>query len=192
MDTDQLILGPGVVCLGFFDGVHLGHQAILSTAKAISQQEGLVFCVHTYITMPSRVLSPGREVMELTSYEEKVALLEAMGVQLLSVSHFDEGFMKMAGDQFIALLKERLKARHIVVGYDHRFGYHGDTDAKKLIAVCRDKSLGVTVVDAVRTQHGEAVSSTAIRMALAKGDIPLAEQMLGRPVSTRMKNLSVS
>ena len=182
---------PSVVCLGFFDGVHLGHQAILHAAKAVSEQESLVFCVHTYDAMPSRVLTPDREVAELTPYEEKAALLKEMGVQLLAVSKFDEALMRLSGQAFLFMLKERLNATHIVAGYDHRFGCHGDTDADKLVALCREMGMGVTVVDAVRTPQGAAISSTAIRNALANGDIPLVEQMLGRPVSPRMRSLFV-
>ncbi len=180
---------PSVVCLGFFDGVHLGHQAILGAAKAISQQKNLTFCVHTYDTMPARVLSPGRAVAELTPFEEKAALLEAQRAEVLAVSHFDQALMEMSGADFLDMLAAKLKARHLVAGYDHRFGHHGDTDAGKLTALCHQKGIGITIVEPVRTPDGKAISSTAIRAALAACDFAQAERMLGRPVSTRMQQL---
>lgn len=190
LDSPRADHKPSVVCLGFFDGVHVGHQAILNAARAIRARDHLVFCVHTYASVPAGVLCPGADIVELTPLDEKAALLEGMGVELLAISRFDKDLMAMPGAAFVRLLADRLNVRHMVAGFDHRFGYRADTDARRLVELCAPLGIQVTVVDPVRTADGEAVSSTAIRAALAAGDVRRAEQMLGRPLSARMRGLT--
>ncbi|MGI6670381.1 MAG: hypothetical protein ACOX58_02170 [Christensenellales bacterium] len=192
LGSEQPVHKPSVVCLGFFDGIHLGHQAILDAARAIHMREGLVFCVHTYDQMPARVLFPDKEFLELTPFEEKSALFKALGVELLAVSHFDDALRHMTGEAFVQMLVERLQVRHIVAGYDHRFGYRGDTDAKRLTQLCHQQGIGITIVPPVSLSGGQAISSTAIRAALAQGNIRQAEAMLGRPISVYMRSLAGS
>ena len=193
MDTNQLTLGPGVVCLGFFDGVHLGHRAIIDEGKQKAAQLCLPLYVHTYDLPPMNLIKHAGAVKELSPLPQKAALLEEAGVDVVAVSRFDERLMRMDGSQFFYdILIGRLHARHLVIGYNHRFGYKGSTDAKALEALCERSGIGLSVVSAVSLPDGRAISSSAIRNALTRGDTALAQRMLGRPVTQAMKDIFFS
>ena len=193
LDTDKLILGPGVVCLGFFDGVHLGHRAIIDQGKQKAAQLCLPLYVHTYDLPPMNLIKHAGAVKELSPLPQKAALLEEAGVDVVAVSRFDERLMRMDGCQFFYdILIGRLHARHLVIGYNHRFGYKGSTDAKALEALCERSGIGLSVVSAVSLPDGRAISSSAIRNALTRGDTALAQRMLGRPVTQAMKDIFFS
>ena len=193
LDTDQLTLGPGVVCLGFFDGVHLGHRAIIDQGKQKAAELGLPLYVHTYDIPPMNLVKHADAVKELSPLPQKAALLEEAGVDVVAVSRFDDRLMRMDGSHFFSdILLERLHARHLVIGFDHRFGYKGSTDAKALGALCARSGIGLSVVGAVTLPDGRAISSSAIRKALTRGDTALAQRMLGRPVTQAMKDIFFS
>lgn len=189
LDQLRAPIGPSVVCLGFFDGVHLGHRAIVETGLDIAHKLELPLYVHTYDRPPASLIRKGATTCELTSICEKDRLLADMGVDLLVVSRFDEVLMHMQGDAFVRqVLIQNLRARHLVVGFDHRFGYRGSTGTEELADLCKSLGLGLSVVPAVKTADSQVISSTAIREALSKGDWQAAEQMLGRPPDEYMKN----
>ncbi|MDR0928767.1 MAG: FAD synthetase family protein [Oscillospiraceae bacterium] len=173
--------GDTVVCLGFFDGVHLGHAQLIARARALAEAEGRLLCVHTFAEMPARVLSPGVQIRELTPLPQKAALLEALGVDLLAISPFDEGMRRMRAEAFFRdILMEALRARHIVCGFHHRFGERGEADTERLSALCAANGLGLDVIAPVTLPDGELVSSSAIRQLLDAGDLARARAMLGR------------
>lgn len=174
---------PSVVCIGFFDGVHIGHARLVETAVMIARDEGLVPVVHTFDVMPARLLHPEACPEELTPLPEKARLLETLGAEIVAVSAFAEAMRRPGAEFFEQVLVGKLRARHIVAGFDHRFGYRGDTDVKALGALCANACVGLSVVEAVRLGSGELVSSTAIREKLARGEIAAAEAMLGRSVA---------
>jgi len=172
-----------VVCLGFFDGVHIGHMRLIDKAKEIARMEKLLICVHTFVQTPQLVLRPERPVIVLTSLAEKEALLAEAGADLLAVSHFTENLMHMrAKDFFNSVLLKKLWARHVVVGFDHRFGYQGEMDAKGLLKLCEEAGVGLSVMEPVTLPDGSLVSSSAIRLSLQKGEWEKAEAMLGRKI----------
>lgn len=176
-----------VVCLGFFDGVHLGHQHIVHTGREVADKLNIYLCVHTYDIPPLQLIRQGQGLLELTPFEEKCRLLEREGADIVAVSHFDEQMMHMSGAAFFhEVLLGKLKARHLVAGFDHRFGFHGDTDASVLGELCEAAGIGLSVLAPVKVGEGLVVSSTAIRHAIGRGDRKLAEQMLGRPLSPRL------
>lgn len=182
--------GPSVVCLGYFDGVHAGHQALLALGAEIAARQSLLSCAHTYDLPPISLLKPQHACLELTAFEEKCELLERYGAQVVAVSRFDERLLRLPGEVFVdEVLIGRMQARHLVVGFDHRFGYQGDTDVDKLARLCAQKGLALSVVPPVRTADGRTVSSSAIRAALKAGHWGIAEEMLGRPVTERMRSL---
>ncbi|MDL2319232.1 hypothetical protein LJC74_09225 [Eubacteriales bacterium OttesenSCG-928-A19] len=170
-----------VVCLGFFDGVHIGHRELIERAVSIGAHNRLKVCVHTFDTMPVRVINPDADVLELTPLAEKALLLEALGVDILAVSAFDGEVMHMRAKAFFHdILLEKLSARHIVAGFHHRFGYRGEGDVAMLADMCSQAGIGLDVVQPVTLPGGELISSTAIRQAIRAGDIARAERMLGR------------
>lgn len=188
LDAVESRFVPSVVCLGFFDGVHLGHLRIMDAGARAASRLGLPLCVHTYDIPPLRLVKQSAELLELTSLQEKARLLQQAGASVVAVSRFDEQLMHMTGEAFFRdILIGRLKARHLVAGEDHRFGHHGDTDAGRLRALCEQAGIGLSLLPPVRTQEGITISSTAIRQALQRGDRQAAEAMLGRPLSKTME-----
>lgn len=173
---------PAVVCLGFFDGVHRGHAALIAAGKEIARRKELPLRVHTFNAMPGLKGAP------LTDLPERKALLLAAGADEVAVSPFDEAMRRMPGDEFFRrVVLSQLNARHVVCGDDHRFGYKGGWGVTELEAMCRQSGIGLTVVPQILLENGLRISSSAIRAALQKGDFALAEAMLGRPVSGKMK-----
>ncbi len=175
---------PSVVCLGFFDGVHRGHLSLLRAAASVAREKGLTVCAHTFDR------APGEKDFALTTLEEREALLRAAGADRVAVSAFDDEMRRMRGDDFFRLIVlDRLNARHVVCGDDHRFGYRGGWGVKELEALCRENGVGLTVCPPVSLPDGTRVSSTAIRKAISVGNAALAEEMLGRPLSAGLAQI---
>ena len=173
-----------VVCLGFFDGVHRGHLSLLRAAEEIARERGLIVCAHTFDR------APGEKDFALTTLEERESLLKAAGADRVAVSAFDEDMRHMGGDDFFRrIVLEKLNARHVVCGDDHRFGYRGGWGVKELKALCENAGIGLTVVPPVSLADGTRVSSTAIRKAILAGDAHLAEEMLDRPLSPALRQM---
>lgn len=173
---------PSVVCLGFFDGVHRGHLALLEAARKTADEKGWIVCAHTFDRAPV-----GKD-FALTTLEEREKLLRAAGADAVAVSPFDDAMRHMPGDEFFRrVVLEKLNARCVVCGDDHRFGYRGGWGAKELAILCREAGVGLTVVPPVELPDGTRISSTAIRRALLEGDWALAESMLGRAVPEELR-----
>lgn len=172
---------PTVVCLGFFDGVHIGHAQLIERAVAIGKENRLKVCAHTFARMPARVLTPQVEVQELTPLPRKAALMGALGVDIVAVSDFAQTMNMRAQDFFAEILVTKLRAQYIVCGFHHRFGHRGEGDVALLTRLCAAAGIGLEVIAPVTLEDGELVSSTSIREALRAGDMARAERMLGRP-----------
>lgn len=170
-----------VVCLGLFDGVHIGHRMLIERAISIGKRDRLKVCVHTFDTMPARVISPEADILELTPLEEKAELLSMLGVDIMAVSAFDGAVRHMRAKAFFEeILVEKLCARHVVAGFHHRFGYRGEGDTALLAELCAEAGIGLDIIQPVTLPEGELISSTAIRQAIREGDIARAKRMLGR------------
>ena len=173
---------PAAVCLGFFDGVHRGHLALITAAREAARREQLQVCVHTFDH------APGNKGFELTDLAQREKLLLAAGADRVAVSAFDDAMRTMSGpDFFRSIVLEKLNARHVVCGDDHRFGFKGAWGVEDLKVMCREAGVGLTVVPPVVLPDGQRISSTAIRKALAEGNWALAEEMLGRTLSPEAK-----
>lgn len=176
---------PSVVCLGFFDGVHKGHLSLLRAAADIARDKGLIVCAHTFDR------APGEKDFALTTLSERETLLKAAGADRVAVSAFNEDMRRMSGDDFFrGIVLGSLNASHVVCGDDHRFGYRGGWGVKELETLCREAGVGLTVCPPVALLDGTRVSSTAIRKAILAGDAALAEEMLGRPLSPKLRELT--
>ncbi|HOQ62755.1 MAG TPA: FAD synthetase family protein [Clostridia bacterium] len=183
------VLTSSVVCLGVFDGVHIGHKALIDRAMDIAQQEGLTAVVHTYDRLPGTLISPHQRHIELTPFADKIDLLQALGIRHVAISTFDESLQHMRGvDFFNKVLRMQLKSKHLVAGFNHRFGYRGDTDVSSLKKLCEQSGISLSVIPPVRTAQGHLVSSSAVRTALLQGDEVLAGEMLGRPVDQTLRS----
>lgn len=194
LDVNHDCFKPGVVCLGFFDGVHLGHRAIIREGKTQAEKLNVPLYIHTYDIPPLSLIKQGRVIKEISPLDEKASMLMRAGADIVAVSRFDDILMHMSGeDFFLKVLLGQLKAKHLVIGSDHRFGYKGKTKAEDLKNLCRVNDIGLSIVPAVRLNNGKQISSTAIREALSAGDIESAEMMLGWQISeTQMKRFRYS
>lgn len=171
-----------VATIGNFDGVHLGHQAILTQLSRQAARLRLPRLVITFEPQPQEFFaSPTAPPARLMRLREKLVALDGLGIERMLCLKFDHGLAAMPAEVFIEqLLVDRLGIRYLVVGDDFRFGYRRLGDFALLVKA--GQRHGFEVADtASHLLDGERVSSTRIRQALAQGDLELATRLLGRP-----------
>jgi riboflavin kinase/FMN adenylyltransferase len=172
--------GPLFLAIGVFDGVHRGHQAVISTSADHAQMENGTPVVVTFDPHPMKVLRPEKAPHLLTATQHKIALIRELGVRHLLVIHFDKQFAATEPEDFVEQLARHSKPlREICVGHEWSFGKNrrGSLDLlKKLGARLGFSVVGIPPV----TINGTVVSSTAIRQAIQAGDLAKAATMLGR------------
>ncbi len=174
---------PVALTIGNFDGVHLGHQAMLMRLTQAARSCGIPSCVMTFEPHPREFFAPDKAPTRLTSLREKLELLESAGVERVQICRFNFDFAKTPPEDFIAhILHRGLAARWILVGDDFRFGARRAGDfvmLKQAEARCGFEVHAMTSV----TIDGVRVSSSAVRDALITGDMLRAQRLLGRPYS---------
>jgi riboflavin kinase/FMN adenylyltransferase len=176
-------LPPVALTVGNFDGVHRGHQAMLERLFGEARERRLMSCVLTFEPHPREFFSPLAAPTRLTSLREKCELLAARGLERVHVQRFTPDFAALLPETFVEqTLARRLNARWLLVGEDFRFGAKraGDLPALKRLAARQGFEVAVMPVVA---HAGTRVSSSAVRAALAAGDLASAEALLGRPYS---------
>ena len=177
--------GPSAVALGAFDGIHLGHRAILGTAVAQARQGKLSALACTFDRHPMEVLQPDRAPLPITTLDERLELIAGTGIDTTVVIPFTPAVAGIEPKAFVQdVLVGTLKAREIVVGFNHRFGRGARGDAQLLEALATPLGFRAHIVSALMVD-GVAVSSSEIRSALQRGDLPAAARLLGRPYSIR-------
>lgn len=173
-----------VVTSGTFDGVHLGHQKILSRLHEISLQHGGETVVLTFWPHPRMVVSDDSQSLQLLStIDEKIELFEQQGIDHLVIIPFTRGFSELTSREFIQqILVDKIGCKRLVIGYDHRFGKNREGSFEFLKDNC--SSFGFEVEEIPRQDIEDlAISSTRIRKALETGHIEDANELLGRPYS---------
>jgi len=166
-----------IFALGFFDGVHLGHQALLTACRALAIEYGCKAGAVTFSQHPDTLVL-GSTPKLINTINDRKQLLSDMGAETIITLPFDKALMVMPWQRFISLLRNEYGAVGFVCGADFRFGHKGSGDAEKLAAFCREKSLTCAVV-ADQTVDGVRVSSTHIRSLLEQGDMEAADRFLG-------------
>ncbi len=177
-------LKNAVVTSGTFDGVHLGHQKILSRLKEIATRTGGETVVLTFWPHPRLVLYPDdRSLKVLNTFEEKADLLKEQGIMHLVRIPFTREFSSLTSVQFItSILVDTIGTKTLVIGYDHRFGKNREGSFEELRL--NGPAYGFTVEEIPRQDVDHiTVSSTKIRKALESGEVDLANHLLGRPYS---------
>jgi riboflavin kinase / FMN adenylyltransferase len=173
-------LRGGAVAIGNFDGVHRGHQALLARTLADAEDLGVPSVVLTFEPNPRTFFRPGEPVFRLTPPPARARLLTALGLDGLAVAHFDAALAGLSPSAFIeTVLVERLGASTVTVGEDFRFGARRAGTTADLVAAGGDFGFTVDVVGPVMDGTGPRFSSSAIRAALAEGDITAANHGLG-------------
>lgn len=173
---------PCVLCLGYFDGVHIGHQALLKAAREAAKPNGWKVIAHTFSVSPKEVIT-GKRDLWLTGKDERCAWLKNFGADDVLCTDFNEEIMLMSGEEYLDnVLMKLADIRHIVAGEDHRFGYLGKTGKDELRLYCIRRGIGLSIVEQVVTQNGEKVSSSGIRAAIAAGNCERARELLGHDI----------
>ena len=169
-----------VMAVGFFDGVHIGHAALLERAKQRALETGARPAVLSFDTHPDDLVFH-QAVKLIGDPENRRDLIErCFGIEEVFFLRFDNDLMNMSWEQFISFSAEKFNIRCYVVGYDFTFGKDGEGTAEKLKLYCQQNGLGCEVIDAVRLD-GEVVSSTLIRSMIEQGNIQQANRFLGHP-----------
>lgn len=174
---------PVALTIGNFDGVHLGHQAMLARLTQAARALALPAAVMTFEPNPREFFTPEQAPARLTSLREKLELFAAHGVDRVYLCRFNRAFSQVSADDFIERILHRgLQARWILVGDDFRFGAERAGDFSLLTAASAKCGFQIEAMHSVMAA-GLRVSSTAVREALAAGNLELAQTLLGRPYS---------
>ena len=185
--SDSLVFeAPTVVTLGTFDGLHLGHQRIISDVVDETRKRGAESVVVTFDRHPAVLLRPENVPYFLTSFEDKVSLIADCGVDHLLVIPFDQKESERSAEDFVReILIEKLSTELLIVGHDVHFGNGREGNFAFLEQIAEVLDFEIRKVDPVMRSKddSEAISSTSIRRALRGGEVESATQMLGRPYS---------
>jgi riboflavin kinase / FMN adenylyltransferase len=169
-----------VATVGFFDGVHLGHRAVLQRAVGVATERALPSVAVTFDRHPREVISPETAPKLLTTMERKAALIEELGLDVLVTLPFTPEFSRWSADEFLArVIRDGLAAAHVVIGANFTFGHSAAGSLRTLVE--RGPGYGFTAEGVpLVTVDGRAVSSSSIRDALAAGDLEWPARALGR------------
>jgi riboflavin kinase/FMN adenylyltransferase len=177
--ADYKRIKDSVVTIGTFDGVHIGHQKIISRLVDIAKTNDLQALVLTFFPHPRMVVQKDSDIKLINTIDEKAAQLQELGVDHLVVKEFTTSFSRLTALEYVRdVLVNKLKVKHIIVGYDHHFGRNRTATIDDLIEFGKFYDFEVTQIDA--QEIGDvAVSSTKIRIALNEGKMKIANQFLG-------------
>jgi len=174
---------PHAVTIGNFDGLHLGHQAMLARLQDVARTRGLPSCVLSFEPHPREFFAPAQAPARLSSLREKAECLQQLGIDRLHVFRFDRAFSALTAEAFIEqVLGRTLQARYVLVGDDFRYGAKRAGDFALLKQVGETLGFDAEFLPTVEVA-GERASSTAVRNALAAGQLEHAARLLSRPYS---------
>jgi len=173
---------PVALTVGNFDGVHLGHKALLSRLLEAAKVRGLPSAVVIFEPHPREFFTPQQAPARLTSLREKLELLAALGVDRVHICSFNQKFSQMSAGSFIDALHQKLAVKYVLIGDDFRFGSGRSGDFALMEKMAGQHGFTVEAMHSVLFD-GIRVSSTAVRAALAGGKLQAASRFLGRPYS---------
>lgn len=169
-----------VIALGFFDGLHIGHSALMERVLKISKEKDLLPSVITFDVHPASIVT-GKAVPLINSCEDRAGLIHRIfGIKNVIILHFDKELMRMPWPEFVERLSCEFDAAYLVAGHDFKFGHKNEGDADKLKEKSEELGLGCDIIPAV-TYKGIISSSTHIRKLIADGDMEQANEFLGHP-----------
>ncbi|SDQ20069.1 bifunctional riboflavin kinase/FAD synthetase [Leucobacter chromiiresistens] len=174
------------VAIGKFDGLHLGHQAILERMRTAARSSGARSVAFTFANHPLSYLRPEACPRPLMSRAQRLEAIAGLGLDACVMVEFDEAFASIPAEEFVVdVLVGRLNAKHVLMGADFRFGHRGSGDGALLRALGERHGFTAEVLDWVEDDEAGQVSSSRIREALLAGDVEGAGRMTGRPVAVR-------
>lgn len=177
--------GPVVLALGFFDGVHIGHQRLIAEARSEADQKGLPLMVLTFDRHPKEVYAGVKNFAYLNSPDEKVYEMEKIGVDYLVIMQFTKQFSQLAPQDFVDRIIMKLQADTVVAGFDYTYGSKDVANMTNLPKFAKGR-FAIKVLPK-QIFEGQKIGSTEIREAIKKGDLTLATELLGHPYTTSGK-----
>lgn len=174
---------PSVMALGYFDGVHLGHQQVIENAKQQAAEQQLSTAILSFFPHPKSVIQTGGAVHYLEPLEDRIEKLAQLGVDYYYVVKFDEAFSKIEAHDFIEGYVLALGAQHIVCGFDYHYGRKASGNHETLRAYTK-QGIGVTIVEEAQ-KNGEKISSTIIRQCVESGNVAAVPKFLGNYYYTK-------
>jgi riboflavin kinase / FMN adenylyltransferase len=179
------LVGPTVATVGNFDGIHLGHQALINRVKEAAKKSHRKSVVMTFDPHPMRVLFPERGLKNIFDLEDRVRIFKELGIDALVVEPFSRELSQLEPAAFFEdLLLSRLKAGSLLVGHDFNFGKNRSGTLEVLEGLCKSHSVSLEVVPPLR-MDGIVISSTEIRRQIQSGQVEKASVFLGRPFYLR-------
>lgn len=175
---------PSAVTIGVFDGVHRGHQHLVSVLRERGASDGLASVAITFNPHPRTVLRPGMAVTYLTSLEERIELLQALGLDAVAVLAFTSELAQLSPREFLALLKDELDMKLLVVGPDFAMGRNRAGTVSVMRQIGAELGFRVEVAPLL-AEEDEKVGSSSVRQALSEGNVERVARLLGRPFSLR-------
>lgn len=179
-------LKPMSLAVGYFDGVHQGHQQVINTAKNFAEERGLKSAIMTFDPHPMTVLT-GKKLENhlITSLDEKLSMFESLAVDYVFIVTFNKSLSQLSPTEFVKQFFINQNVKHVVAGFDFSFGHKGSGKIQNMDEYSNGQ-LTFTVVDKV-TYENEKISSTRIRKTILEGEMELCAQLLGRPFSIKGK-----
>jgi riboflavin kinase/FMN adenylyltransferase len=178
--------GPLAIAIGVFDGVHIGHHALIRETGERAKQLGGRALAATFDPLPIQALAPGAPPSALSDFDDRVRLLHDAGADDVVVFHFTKEFAALTAEEFVRRLVGAGEVRRILVGEDFQFGHDRGGNVRTLEGAGAKHGFEVVVATPVK-EGGEVVSSTRIRNALLAGDVTAAARLLGRPYTVKGK-----
>lgn len=175
--NEQVDIDDNCMALGYFDGIHLGHQELLHSVSSIAKSNGLKKALMTFDRHPKELIE-NKVNPYLSTLEEKIKIIQSFGFDYLLIVHFDQNFLTLSPQQFIQQFIITYRAKHVVCGFDYHFGHLGLGDVHLLQKESKQQ-YEVTVANA-QMYNEHKVSSTYIKYLLHQGEVLLANTLLGR------------
>ncbi len=180
IDDPTLSIDASVATLGNFDGIHLGHQALVSQTVEDARRRRAASVVITFDPHPLKILTPGRAPCLILTAEDKIEMLGALGVDVVVNQRFDPAFARVRAEDFVRrAIVERLKTQKIFVGRDLRFGHAREGSIEQLVGWGASLRFSVSIVEPILVK-GVRVSSSRIRQLIQEGQVDDARELLGR------------
>lgn len=180
-----------LLTVGVFDGVHAGHRYLLEKLNQRAREKGLLSGVVTFTPHPQSVLRPHSQLPMLGDLNHRIKSLRQLGIDLVAVLSFTPELAQLSARDFLALLKKYLKMRSLVIGPDFALGKGGEGNANLLCSLGQEMAFSVEIVPFFSV-NGEVVSSTAIRQALAQGDMRKVKNLMGHHFTLTAQVISAS
>lgn len=169
-----------VATIGFFDGVHKGHQYLITQLQALAKAMNMSSLVISFDQHPKLVVSPEAEISLLTTNEQKCSLLEKEGIDATLLLHFTAELARMTAFEFMKHLHDDLMVKVLLIGYDHRFGHNRSEGFEDYVRYGQEIGMGVVRAQEERLTETQGISSSVVRQFILSGDMIGASQCLGR------------